>query len=283
MQETAAIFHGTPKLVYVTPQATNIRRVQRSIHLHEELTELLFVYQGEGTYICDGYFYPIYPGDFLLYNQGDMHEVQSSSEKEIGTWCFGIVDFQLEGLSPGRMTDPAHGFVRPSSYQFQEINTLCHMVYEAISIEASYGKEMAQHLFLGILLLALHCPADVRNAPQDNHDVLAERMRQYISLHYTEPLTLQSISAALHVSPSYAAHSFKQKAGLSPIQFMINCRIGEAQNLLISSDYSATQISTLVGYDSINHFSAIFKKHVGMAPIQYRKYYLDHMRGKRKQ
>lgn len=90
-------------------------------------------------------------------------------------------------------------------------------------------------------------------------------------------------TAAHHVSPYYASHVFKQETGISPMQFMINCRVGEAQNLLIASDYTATQISTMVGYDSINHFSAIFHKKVGMAPIQYRKHDLAHMHGKRTQ
>lgn len=283
MLQAAGIFEKIPKLVYVTPQETDIRRIQRPIHLHTDLTELLFVYQGEGEYICDGYTYPIHPGDFLLYNQGNMHEVQSASEREIGTWCFGIADLHLEGLAPGAMTDPIHGFVRPSIYPFHEINALCHMIYEGLSIAQPYGAVMTQYLFLSLLMIAVHCPADARNEQQDSNAVLAARIRQYISLHYTEQLTLQSIAEALNMSPYYAAHIFKRETGLSPIQFMINCRIGEAQSLLIASDYSATQISTMVGYDSINHFSAIFKKHVGMAPIQYRKHYLKHMRGKRKQ
>ena len=62
---------------------------------------------------------------------------------------------------------------------------------------------------------------------------------------------------------------------------MIDCRIGEAQNLLVSSDYSAIHIGSIVGYDSINHFNAIFKKRVGMPPIEYRKNYLTKMHGKR--
>ena len=40
----------------------------------------------------------------------------------------------------------------------------------------------------------------------------------------------------------HLAHIFKDMTGMSPIHYMIRCRIGEAQNLLISTDYSATQI-----------------------------------------
>lgn len=283
MQSDREIFTQIPELAYVTRQITNSRRIERPIHQHADLTEILFVYQGEGVYICDGYTYPIRPGDFLLYNQGGMHEVQSASEREIGTYCFGISRMQLAGQELGFTTEPAAGFVRSCGNRFQEINALCSTIYELTTRQEPYERIAAQHLFLGLLLIALRCEADERSEHPDQNAVLAARIRQYIALHYTEPLTLDSIAEALHVSPYYASHVFKQESGISPIQFMINCRIGEAQNLLIASDYSATRISTMVGYDSINHFSAIFKKKVGMAPIQYRKHYLEHMHGKRTQ
>ena len=60
------------------------------------------------------------------------------------------------------------------------------------------------------------------------------------------------------MSPYHLAHIFKEITGMSPIHYMIRCRVGEAQNLLISTDYSATQIAAIVGYTNVNHFNAIF-------------------------
>lgn len=277
------IFARSPELIYVTRQMTDSRRIERPIHQHNDLAEMLFVYQGEGVYVCDGYTYSIRPRDFLLYNQGGMHEVQSASALEIGTYCFGISGMQLEGREPGFMTEPDAGFVRACGDRFREIEALCSTIYELTTRHETYERVAAQHLFLGLLLIALHCTADERSRQINKDAVLATRIQQYIALHYTEPLTLGTIAEAHHVSPYYASHVFKQETGISPIQFMINCRVGEAQNLLIASDYTATQIGTMVGYDSINHFSAIFHKKVGMAPIQYRRHYLEHMHGKRTQ
>ena len=70
---------------------------------------------------------------------------------------------------------------------------------------------------------------------------------------------------------------------MSPIHYMIRCRVGEAQNLLISTDYSATQIAAIVGYTNVNHFNAIFSKLVGLPPIRYRRKYLENMQGSRLQ
>lgn len=278
-----SMFRRVPELTYVTTQVINSRRIQRPIHQHGDLTELLFVYRGEGFYVCDGYTYPIRPGDFLLYNQGGMHEVQSASELEIGTCCFGMTGLELEGLAPGWMTDPAQGFVRPAQDRFGQIEQICQTVFDLMLRNEPYERAAAQQLFLGLLLLALGTEPDERCAHTDENAAIAARIRQYITLHYTEPLTLQSVAEALHISPYYASHVFREKIGVSPMRYMTNCRIGEAQNLLIASDYSATRIGAMVGYDSIHHFNAIFKKYVGLPPIQYRKHYLESMRGARRQ
>lgn len=285
MFQEPGIFLAAPELIYVTPQATNIRRVQRPLHQHRDVAELLFVYQGEGVCICDGYSCAIHSGDFLLMNQNSMHEVQSATELEIGTFCFGMAGLQLAGREPGWLTSPQEGFVRYAGEDRLAVSELCRVIYRRMDEPGDFARLTAQYLFLGLLLLALRCPADERGEAvnQNKNVVLATRIHQYITLHYTEPLTIQSIAEALHVSQSYASHIFKEQYQMSPIQFMIHCRIGEAQNLLISSDYSAAQIGAMVGYDSMNHFNTIFKQRVGMPPIQYRKYYLEQMRGKRKQ
>lgn len=276
------LFCSEPELTYVTPQNTRQRRIQRSIHRHTDITELGFVFSGEGVYVCDGYSYPIYPGDFILYNQGSMHSVESSSELEIGTYFFGVSHLQLIGHPMGWMTDPKDSFVRPAGQHLPAVHGACQLIYEMIQRDTLESRITAQSYFLGILLTALQCPADARKE-QRRDAVLAAHIQQYIALHFREPLTMQTIADDLNISVYYASHVFKQEFQISPIQFMIQCRIGEAQNLLISSNYSATEIAAMVGYDGANHFNAIFKKHVGMPPVQYRKHYLEQMRGKRKQ
>lgn len=283
MLNDSSLFDSVPELIYVTSQSAYARRIQRPLHQHNDLAELFFLYQGHGMYVCDGYSYQIHPGDILLTNRGSMHEVMPDSEREMGAVCFGVADLKLAGKEKGFLTTFQDGFVRPTEDYFPTMKSIGLTIYHLMESNDATERGAAQHLFLGFLLLALCCHADERSKAPDKNIVLATRLHQYITLHYTEALTLQSIAETLHISPYYASHIFKEQFGMSPIQFMINCRIGEAQNLLIANDYSAAQIAAMVGYDSINHFNSIFKEKVGMPPIQYRKYYLEQMRGKRVQ
>ncbi len=273
----------TPELLYATRQTVASSTVTRAVHRHERFTEMLYVYQGAGQYIAGGYSYPIRTGDILLYNQGDLHEVTSSLHHEIGTFCFDISGLHLRGLPEGHFTRAETGFVRPAVDEIDHIQSLCEMIYEHAERRTGYSDEIVSHLLPALVLLAASLPPDARAADQPHNLVLANRIRQYISTHFTEQLTLEDIGEALSMSPYHLAHIFKDMTGMSPIHYMIRCRIGEAQNLLISTDYSATQIAAIVGYTNVNHFNAIFAKLVGLPPIRYRRSYLENMQGRRLQ
>ena len=273
----------TPELLYATRQTVASSTVTRAVHRHERFTEMLYVYQGAGQYIAGGYSYPIRTGDILLYNQGDLHEVTSSLHHEIGTFCCGIAGLHLRGLPEGHFTRAETGFVRPAVDEIDHIQSLCEMIYEHAERRTGYSDEIVSHLLPALVLLAASLPPDARAADQPHNLVLANRIRQYIGTHFTEQLTLEDIGEALSMSPYHLAHIFKDMTGMSPIHYMIRCRIGEAQNLLISTDYSATQIAAIVGYTNVNHFNAIFAKLVGLPPIRYRRSYLENMQGRRLQ
>lgn len=81
---------------------------------------------------------------------------------------------------------------------------------------------------------------------------------------------MQQIGQALHVSPYYLAHAFKESCGIAPRQYLLRRRIGEAQNLLISTDLPISRIAEMVGYDTQNYFDLQFSKFVGMPPRKYR-------------
>lgn len=272
-----------PSLLYATLQRVDDPKINRVLHAHDRVCELVFVYAGEGYYTINGIRYPIYPGDFLLSNQGDLHEVQSATHREIGTLCLGIGELALKGLSPGCMTLPEDGFVRPVGQKYEQIKGLCQLLYDQMKLGTPQSRAVAHNLFLALLLLALSFPADDRKERQSESVLLAGRIGQFIAAHYAEPLTLERIGESLNVSPYHIAHVFKEITGFSPIQYAIRRRMGEAQNLLISTDFSAAQIAAMVGYDSASHFNSIFKRVVGLPPVRYRQWYLELMRGKRGQ
>lgn len=279
-----SIFRGgrLPRLLYTTRQSPSAHIIARPMHQHKRCCELLLVYEGAGFYVMDGHSYQIGPGDVLFYNQGSMHEVVAAN-REIGTYCFGISDVFLVNHSDGHLSTSEEGFVRPSNELFEDMRAICSLIYQTMEDKSPLGRETAHHLFVALVIMAVRLPPDERCLGIAPHAVLATRVRRYIHAHFTEGLTLDKMATALNASPYYVAHVFKDVTGFSPMHYIIRCRIGQAQNLLISSDYSATEIAYMVGYNSAGHFSSMFASLVGQTPIQYRNQYIDQLRGERRQ
>jgi AraC-like DNA-binding protein len=66
-------------------------------------------------------------------------------------------------------------------------------------------------------------------------------------------------------------HIFKEKTGISPLNYIINYRVFHAKKLLLQNNLSILEISQACGFYSQSQFSAMFKRNVGITPSMYRK------------
>ena len=93
----------------------------------------------------------------------------------------------------------------------------------------------------------------------------------YIQQHYVESITLDDICNEVYRSKYHLCRNFKRAVGMTIMEYLLKTRIAAAQNLLRSSYASIGEISEQCGFSGISYFSQIFKKTVGITPIQYRK------------
>lgn len=270
-----------PVLTNANRQDYGKKRQERPMHGHDSMCELLLCYRGFGVYHVNQLSYVIQEGDLIYYNCGELHEVISSTDVEIGTYCFGFSNLHFHDLPVNHCIPHDSPHVRASQSMFP---FLCHLAEQILTYRMGSPSDQltAQTLGISLLMMASQMPVTQMAEPVSNPaSRLTEQIKSYIDAHYTEPIRLEEIAAALNCSVPYLAHTFKNATGYSPIQYAIRRRIGLAQNLLISTDYSATHIATLVGYDNTNYFNSLFRKTVGTTPIQYRKNYLEALRGER--
>ena len=111
----------------------------------------------------------------------------------------------------------------------------------------------------------------VNNTPSGQNILLAQRIQDYIKEHYCEKISLNSLSKAMNVSISTIKRVFKEQIGQSMVTHITNLRISKAKRLIREGNHNFTQISDMVGYESIYYFSAIFKKQTGKTPSEYQK------------
>lgn len=91
----------------------------------------------------------------------------------------------------------------------------------------------------------------------------------YDNLHLR--LTIQQISKHIRLNPSYLSTLFKKETGYSVHEFIQNTRLETAENMLVNTSYSYTDIANTLCFSSQSHFIQLFHKKYGMTPAEYRK------------
>lgn len=95
----------------------------------------------------------------------------------------------------------------------------------------------------------------------------------YISEHFRENLTLQSISDVVHLNKNYFCLLFKKQTGLNFMDYLIELRIREAKRLLAYNERRIYDVARSAGFNDVKYFSKMFKKVVGLTPVEYRTKY----------
>lgn len=99
---------------------------------------------------------------------------------------------------------------------------------------------------------------------------LADQTAAYLDVHYTEDISLSDLANEFFVAPGYLAKKFKEKKDITVMQYLENCRMKNAAQLLGSTDMNVTEIARSTGYNDANYFTRAFKKKYGISPRDFR-------------
>jgi AraC-like DNA-binding protein len=83
--------------------------------------------------------------------------------------------------------------------------------------------------------------------------------------------TLESLASEIGMSRSVFFNQFKKLVHETPLGYLTNWRIRQAQRLLMMDNSNISQIAVNVGYQSEAAFNRIFKSKTGQTPAVYRR------------
>lgn len=106
---------------------------------------------------------------------------------------------------------------------------------------------------------------------KDKHMPIVQRVMEAIDVRYSQPLTVEQLAAEVYLSPNYIRTLFKEKSGETILEYLTKVRIKRAAELLKDRSLRVHEISKAVGYENVSYFCALFQKHRGVTPNDYRK------------
>jgi AraC family transcriptional regulator len=185
----------------------------------------------------------------------------------------------VKGIKQTTFSDEILNFKHTSS--FSRMMPLCKktkMVLEAL-LNHSYSDSL-ENIYINaqtqmLLLYSMECMigstgvsfASKFLANEADREKIA-KAREILLLHISEPLTIKALSRKVAINECYLKKGFKEMYGTTIFDFFQSQRMEHAKYLLYEKRVSVTDVSSLLGYSSISHFSTAFKKHTGLKPCE---------------
>lgn len=261
----------TPKLEYFCKVDEVSSVMPRAMHVHENLVEVLLVYEGSGIYTIDNNKYIAKKGDLIFYNSGVVHDEFGGNGSNLGTYCLGISNLKIVKLGNNKIIEDNYCPIINCNEYFDDILSMFDIIRKSIDIDGIHVAEFNNFLVQALVVkfrIIIEKNGDVKQIKEPS---LVTKVKIYIDKNYNENISLKSIAEAVNANQYYLSHIFKEEIGFSPMQYVTRRRIGEAQNLLINTQLSITEIAANVGYNNSNYFQNVFRKAVGLTPGNYRK------------
>lgn len=248
------------------------------LHKHKDILELLYIASGEGRYVVGGRGYAVREGDLVICNADTIHGEAPFQKHLMQTYCIALNNVKPENLKVGCLLDTkARPIVSLGNYTdvIASSMTNIYKIYEEDKDNIAICRQFALGILMIVekLIIAHNEQEKNKIRSEQKNEALVRKITDYLNHHYTEQLSLKTISKAMHISETYLSHLYKRETGLSPIQYVIHCRIGEAQSLLMETDLPIYEIEERLGFGSSCHLTTMFKKYVGISLREYRKHF----------
>ncbi|MGE5676749.1 MAG: response regulator [Pseudomonadota bacterium] len=98
-----------------------------------------------------------------------------------------------------------------------------------------------------------------------------EQVCTYVLENIDEEVSLSTVADSLFINKSYISGNFKQKTGISFIEYLTTVKMERAKKLIRDGSIRIYEIGGLLGFKDIEYFSRVFKKYTGLSPMEYRQ------------
>ncbi len=267
-----------------------IRMKRKAVHSAQELhyhdyTELLFGVSGCAMAYVGTECYPLTAGSMIIVHDQELHTVDGNGAeseyivvKFLPSILFSEEQTLLEYTYARLLMQNVHDgkiFFEKGELEDTPIPELFyHMMEEWV------GQVFAYELSLraDVMTVIMHI---MRMWQQQNPDIsditvtavqseLIQNAIEYIQAHFAE-LSEEECAHAMGVSASYFSRVFKKGMKTSFCSYLTQIKLKAAEKLLLSSENSMTDIAERVGFSTVSHFIASFRKRYRVSPAQYRR------------
>lgn len=130
-------------------------------------------------------------------------------------------------------------------------------------------KNQSLHLMMALLLAELsnNIEKEASSFSDDETNILP--VLKYIDEHYAS-ITLRDVSEQFGYNTNYLGNKLKEETGSTFKELIDKKRLDIASELLLNTNYTTEEITSIIGFQSTPSLFRLFKKHTGSTPLAYK-------------
>lgn len=254
-------------------------------HFHKEI-EIIYAKKGSVHIGVEDEVMELKEGEIYFFSSGQLHYFLISPDSERLVYQFDLHLFD-EALLQEKETSLYHLFEEgePHSRNWDSAfaEQIKHLLLEIFAVNQTnpLGKNyvtlglLLQMIGLFYQLLPKRSPnkTEVKKTKLRSQESL-ERLNQafeYIETNYQQNISIDEIAKVVGYSSYYFTRFFKATTGQTFMQFLTKYRINQAKFILASEHLPMIDVAEKAGFNSVKTFHHVFKKVVGLSPLQYQK------------
>ena len=246
---------------------------------HHDFYEIYFLLSGDVTYTIESRLYRVMPGEMLLINPRELHQVcirpEMSAYERYTLW----IDPQLlrrlssERSDLFRCFDPSRPNYGNLLKLTQEEQRLILPLFETLWREydsSAYGADLLRESLLSQLLVVVN--RMVEQGGERFEEYSSNRMVtaavEYINQNYGKPLSLDLLAEHCYVSKYHLSHEFNRQVGTSVHRYILKKRLLNARQLMAEGG-PPSQVYSRCGFGDYAGFYRAFRSEYGIGPREY--------------
>lgn len=227
---------------------------------YEEYYAVAYVLDGETEYTIDGQKYIVKKDDVIVFPPKTMRSGKTNPEHP---WSFINILFRME------TNEAAANYFNKSIIIMKNMNDSIRKKFLDTS-GAWTGKNPLYQIKCNYLTMEILYKMILSEMPYHKvpHIKKLEKARKMIQDNFRNDISVEELAASIGLSVSYFRRLFHEAYGVAPMQYIMDLRIENARDLLLSGEVNVTEAANLSGFDDIYYFSALFKRKTGSTPSQ---------------
>ncbi|MBU3113281.1 AraC family transcriptional regulator [Clostridium lacusfryxellense] len=289
--ETEIIQMPDPSFPIKTYIVDNLNlKLAANYHVHPEI-EIIYMIKGSMTFRISGCDVVVNEGKILLINSMAVHASSLTSDPYV-KMC--LLQFKPDVIySSGHFSEFKYlaPFLQEGDLNYQIIDSklskdfqeltkcLNEIVIEFTRKTIAYELSIKSIIYRILTILYRNGIFNLNNMinlykKKENFKRL-EPVINYVENNYKDDITLEKACDILKINYYYFCRVFKNATGNTFIQYLNFVRISVAENLLVTTDMTITDVIFETGFSSLSYFNRTFKKFKGCSPSQYKKFYIS--------